>query len=463
MAKSVVSGAKKNIHQRNFIYHFIHPTVKAQFFHFYGKMEVYGVDNIPRKAPVIFAPNHQMALMDALIVLFKAPQDVVFLARADIFRKRFLAFLLNSLKMLPVFRQRDGASELSKNQEIFDISVNVLKNRHYLCLMPEGNHGHQRKLRPLVKGIFRIAFKAQEAHGEEPFVKILPVGMDVGDYIKHNQPLLLHYGKPIEVSEFWAEYEENNARAINALRSRLAEEMKPLMIHIGTDEHYEAFMGLRTIFNDRMREIMEIKGSKLEDRFRADKEMIARLDAALEKDVEKEEVGVIAGKVGHYDKRIRELRIRDWVVRDEGYGVGRSVWRFLSLLFTFPVFLFGFITNVVPYLLPVRLVRNVRDPQFHSSIKVFLAILILFPLYYILLTLLVGIFTGPWWIWLLFLVSLPFMGKASLVWYLRWKKTVRGSWFNRQVRRKAPDALELVDLRREIVGLMDRLMEGMNG
>ena len=141
--------------------------------------------------------------MDALIVLFSAPGDVVFLARADIFNKRLLAFFLNSLKMLPVFRQRDGAAELGKNQEIFDISVDVLKNKHYLCVMPEGNHGHQRKLRTLVKGIFRIAFKAQEEYGNKPFVKIVPVGLDFGDYVKQNQTLFIKYGKPIEMSEYW--------------------------------------------------------------------------------------------------------------------------------------------------------------------------------------------------------------------------------------------------------------------
>ena len=122
--------------------------------------------------------------------------------------------------------------------DIFDISVNVLKNKHYLCVMPEGNHGHQRKLRPLVKGIFRIAFQAQEKLGSEPFVKIVPVGLDFGDYVKQNASLYINYGKPIEVSEYWEQFQENSARAINALKSRLGEELSPLMIDIQNEEHY---------------------------------------------------------------------------------------------------------------------------------------------------------------------------------------------------------------------------------
>ena len=117
MAKSKVSGAAQGVHKRNWFYYMIYPYVKLFFFKFYGKVEYHGRENIPRNEPVIFAPNHQNALMDALILLYSAPQDIVFLARADIFNNRVLAFFLNSMKMLPVFRQRDGASELGKNVE----------------------------------------------------------------------------------------------------------------------------------------------------------------------------------------------------------------------------------------------------------------------------------------------------------------------------------------------------------
>ena len=230
-------GAQRGIHKRNFIYYNIYPYVRMFFFHFYGKVQVKGLENIPKGQPVIFAPNHQNALMDALIVLFASPQDVVFLARADIFNSRFTAFFFNSLKILPVFRQRDGATELGKNEEIFDISVNILKNRHHMCVMPEGNHGHQRKLRTFGKGIFRIAFTAQEDYGTEPFVKIIPVGIDMGDYVKQNASLFLNFGEPIEMSDYWNLYQESPPRALNAAKKDLIDNLRPLMIHIETDQY----------------------------------------------------------------------------------------------------------------------------------------------------------------------------------------------------------------------------------
>jgi len=451
MAKKRVRGAQRSIHKRNLIYHFINPYVGFFFFDFYGKVEVRGKENIPRNAPVIFAPNHQNALMDALIVLFSAPGDVVFLARADIFNKPLLAYLLNSLKMLPVFRQRDGASELGKNIDIFDISVNVLKNKHYLCVMPEGNHGRQRKLRTIVKGIFRIAFQAQEDFATDPFVKIVPVGIDVGHYVKQNTPLLINYGKPIEVSEYWEQYQENSARAINAMKAKLGDELRPLMIDIQNEEHYEAIYVLKGIFNETMREIMGIEGSKLSDRFRADKELIASLEKALAKEGTPGKLEALLDKVLQYDAAVSKMNIRDWVVAKKGYTLGQSLLTNLLLLLTLPLFLYGFINNALPYLLPVRMSRKIKDIQFHSSVKAGLGILILFPIFHGLQTLLVGLLTGPWWIWVIYMATALRSGKLALAWYVRWKKKKRGSWFRRKLIRSKPEALQLVRQRKEII------------
>jgi len=460
MAKSRVLGANKGIHRRNWIYYWIYPYVKFFFFHYYGKVEVKGLKNIPRNAPVIFAPNHQNALMDALIVLFSAPGDMVFLARADIFNKPLMAYLMNSLKILPVFRQRDGASELGKNVDIFEISVDLLKRKHNLCVMPEGNHGHQRKLRTIVKGIFRIAFKAQEESGAEPFVKIVPVGIDLGDYVKHNTTLFINYGEPIEISEYWEQYVENNARGINAIKKRLKDDLTPLMIDIQDEENYEAIYTLKEVYNENMRINLGIRGGKLNQKFEADKEFIRRIEAVTEKGSEEDKnlLKQLTDMAAQYKNGIEKLNIRDWVLRDKGYTFGRSLWRICWLILTFPVFLYGFVNNAIPYFIPVRLVRNIKDRQFHSSVKAGLGILVTFPIMHGLQTLLVGIFTGPWWIWVAYMASVFVSGKLALAWYGAWKKTMRGTWFRIQLKRCNKDAWNLLGLRSQMVDKIWKLI-----
>ena len=75
---------------------------------FYRRIFVHGIENIPTDKPVIFAPNHQNALMDPLIILYTTPFQTYFLARADIFKRPMLRKLFTFFKMLPVYRIRDG-------------------------------------------------------------------------------------------------------------------------------------------------------------------------------------------------------------------------------------------------------------------------------------------------------------------------------------------------------------------
>ena len=63
----------------------------AGFWHnkvFYRKIIIIGRENINPDHHLIFAPNHQNALMDALAVLFTHKGQPVFLARADIFKRK---------------------------------------------------------------------------------------------------------------------------------------------------------------------------------------------------------------------------------------------------------------------------------------------------------------------------------------------------------------------------------------
>jgi len=52
---------------------------------FYKKFVVLGSENIPIDKPLIFTPNHQNALMDALALLFSMNKILVFIARSDYF------------------------------------------------------------------------------------------------------------------------------------------------------------------------------------------------------------------------------------------------------------------------------------------------------------------------------------------------------------------------------------------
>ncbi|HOX75471.1 MAG TPA: 1-acyl-sn-glycerol-3-phosphate acyltransferase, partial [Bacteroidales bacterium] len=224
----------------------------AGFWHnniFYRRVIVVGHENINPDHHLIFAPNHQNALMDALAVLFTHKGQPVFLARADIFRRKSIASVLYFLKILPVYRIRDGFSTLKGNDEIFDKTVDVIRHKNGLVILPEGDHAGFRRLRQLKKGICRVAFHADEASGFSMKIKIIPVGLEFTNYQGYRQVLTVVYGKPVEVAEYHELYKKTPEIALNELRNRLAREMKMLMVHIESEEDYEAIDELRSLVN----------------------------------------------------------------------------------------------------------------------------------------------------------------------------------------------------------------------
>ena len=452
---------KKNtsIHTFN-IFYLILKYYQILVFHiYYKKVEVIGKKTIPCRSPVIFTPNHQNALMDALIVLNTCGLNPVFLARADIFRKDAQRKVLNFLKMLPIYRIRDGADELSKNDETFLTCLDILRDCHSICLMPEGNHGHHRRLRTLVKGTFRIAFQAQEEFGSMNSVKIVPVGLDFEHYQKFHQDLLVIYGEPIDIAEYIMAYRENQPKAINALKDRLSDELKKLIIHIENIEFHDTFHLLREIYNSRMRNHEGIKGNSLYDRFRADKEMIRALDLILLSNPQR--IVHLSTLVAAYTKGINELRFRDWVIDRNGYSMLKIIAISLLLIITFPLFFIGLIANIIPYIIPLRMVGGVKDPQFVSSFKFGIGMVSLL-LFYLVTAILTWIFAASAFIALILMLSMFITGLYAIRYSFMFKKLSAAIRF-RLLQKKGDRQLNrVVMIHNEIIVAMNDIVNPLN-
>ncbi len=424
---------------------------------YFRKIYVNNLDNLPRNQPVILAPNHQNTLIDALAFDYCAKCQPVFLARADIFKGRILIHILNFMNIIPIYRMRDGASNVRKNDEIFEKTLSVLENKlNPLCLFPEGSHGDKRRLRPLKKGIFRIAFMGQEYFKDNPGVKIVPVGLDYSHYQKFRSTLLINFGKPIEVSEYYKLYTENSNEAINRLRERLADEMKKLMIDIQTEEYYDLYQGLRKIYNSEMRKKLKITGKSLLDKFIADKKMISILDEYSGRNPE--EISSFSNKVSEYFKGLEELNLRDWVLRRDRYPLITRIPEALALFILLPVHILGIINNYLPYKIPVILIKKIKDLQFHSSFKLVLSMLF-FPVYYVILMILALVFFEPWWVKLSYILTLPLTGLFAFRYYIKLKKLSARFRYSSLVRKKNSKIHELKILRKDIISSMNRIVE----
>jgi 1-acyl-sn-glycerol-3-phosphate acyltransferase len=402
----------------------------AGFWHnnvFYRKVIILDRENINPHDHLIFAPNHQNALMDALAVLFTQKGQQVFLARADIFKKKAVAAILYFLKILPVYRIRDGFSSVKGNDEIFVKTIDVLKNKNGLVILPEGDHAGYRRLRQLKKGICRVAFQSDEATGFNLKIKIIPVGLEYSNYTRFRQVLTVAYGKPIEVSDYYESYKLNPERALNELRSRLSDEMKDIMVHIESEEDYEAIDELRIMINGKYSD--DIKVSKLvRDRIlvhklnqlRTTNEDLYRKICSLSLSVKQK------AKDFNVDYRLLEKR---------KHPLGWLIAGMVGIIVTFPLFIYGNIFNLTFLEIPNLQIRKIKDPQFHSSIRYAISLILAFVFLPLFLILSLFIFSS-WWIGLLMFFTIPVSGLFAWNYFLEFRRIRNGFRVRKLIKEK---------------------------
>jgi 1-acyl-sn-glycerol-3-phosphate acyltransferase len=415
---------------------------------FYRKVIVIGKDHINFDDHLIFAPNHQNALMDALAVLFTNKGQNVFLGRADIFKKKFIASLLYFLKILPVYRIRDGYSNLKENDEIFKKTIDVIRSKCGLVVLPEGDHAGFRRLRQLKKGICRIAFQADEASGFNLEIKIIPVGIEFTNYHRYRQVLTVVYGKPIETAVYHELYKKSPEIALNELRNRLSSEIKKLMVHIESEEDYEAVDELRSIINGKYSD--DIRYPKL---FR-DRVMIDKLNQLKNKDIDL--YRKICTTSLEVKKKAKELNADYRLLRKQKHTLFWMIAGIAGLVISLPLFIYGNIFNFTFLGIPNLHIRKIKDVHFHSSIKYGMSLalaLILSPIFLILSF----IIFSPWWLSLLTFMTLPLSGLFAWNYYHFFRRIDGGFRIRKYMREKNPDYKTLKEKHSELLSMIQSI------
>lgn len=395
-------GMKKAIQDFNLGYYILLPvSILATRCH-YRQVVIRGRKNLPRGGHYIIAPCHQNALMEPMAVLYFMHRSTVFLARADIFAKPAIRAFLTFLKILPVYRIRDGKSALSKNEEIFETSKKVLLDHTPLCLMAEGRHNDRHQLLPLVKGMFRIAGETQRELGDTPLY-IVPAGIDFDDYEQPYSNLVVDIGTPIPVQPFMEEFVTDEPVALNQMREKLAEKLKQQMHHIASQKYYDEVMALCDLLNASWRKRQHRRNTAW-GRFATRRDIAVHFNRLVD-DRSEETPGAI-------------LQARDWLNRCKQLHLDSRSTAFswpcavtLALTATIGAFvaatiiwqplqsalLWILLCNPI-ILLPTHLLtrRLIKDPQFRSSVNYGIR-LVLSLLYVLACSIAVACTHGPAW------------------------------------------------------------------
>jgi 1-acyl-sn-glycerol-3-phosphate acyltransferase len=390
--------------------------IYVRFWHnviFYRKVEIKNFPkNLPSNTPLLIVTNHQNTLMDALaVVLNVGVRQPYFLTRADLFKKDFVRKLLMSLKMLPVYRLRDGVDEMQQNDEIFQTCVNILSKGGTLAAFPEGNHGVQYHLRPFKKGLARIAFKAETEHNWNVNLQILPCGLYYTHCQKMGERLVLNFGEPFKVSDFREEYQQNQPRTLTQITRRMSDEIKSLMLHFDDLPNHDTLKWLTDLEIRKEGDTITNVRSKAEELVQLRQQDITAYDRLMAETTAKRE-------------NLTQQGVEAEIFGQPQPSISFLVLKTLGLLLTSPIAFYGWINSVIPYSIPFIFTKKLKDQQFSSAFRIVFFALITFPFIWLIQ---IGIVWGLTEAKTagLYALSLPFTGYFAHRWARWWSETIQ--------------------------------------
>lgn len=194
------------------MYYFIKFIVNITF-HIAFNVHFEGRENIPDGETVIYASNHR-SYADPPLVGCSAKGKFAFMAKEELFKNRFFAWLIRNLGAFPVSRGKGDTG-------VLDTAVNRLKSGRSLIIFPEGTRSKDGKVHRGHSGAAVISARSQK--------KIVPVGIVFGEKLKFRTKVTVKYGKPINPTEYIDNFDEPNSRQLVKLKNCYMEEIKKLV------------------------------------------------------------------------------------------------------------------------------------------------------------------------------------------------------------------------------------------
>lgn len=354
---------------------------------FFRRIFYSNLKKVPLEKPLLFVGNHQNSFMDGILVGSYLPQPIHFTMRADMFRKPFARFCLRELNVSPVYRIEEGLENVHKNLESFKGIYDVLRKKGNFIMFSEGICVQEKRLQKLRKGTARLAFGAEEQFGLD--VNIVPVGINYTYPAQFRKEVMINFHDPFSIKELKEIYKENPAKGLIAFNEKCDAGLRKEVIII--EDPKNDWLAEQLLKMERHNMVLpffrwrfDTDERRVKEKGVADKINYLTRNSPVELEKLKE-------KVKDYSDTLDSAKLRDEnVARKLDFG-----WlRYLTIIAGFPVFLTGYISNFIPFIVPRSVCdKLIKDLRFYSSVYVSSGT-ILYLIYFPLLLVLAAIFAG---------------------------------------------------------------------
>lgn len=161
------------------------------FFHFFYRIEVKGLENIPADGALI-CPNHYK-ILDPLFVAICVRRKIRFMAKYEIFKNPLLGYFLRNVGTYPVKRGETDVTSIKH-------TLKLLKQKELVGLFPEGTRIKSGKLGIANSGVAIFSIRSNKL--------VVPVAI-TGSYRIFSK-LKINFGQPIDFSIYKKEKMTND-------------------------------------------------------------------------------------------------------------------------------------------------------------------------------------------------------------------------------------------------------------
>jgi 1-acyl-sn-glycerol-3-phosphate acyltransferase len=169
------------------------------------RIRVDGKENLPRSGPVILAANHR-SFLDSIFIPLVVPRRVTFVAKAEYFDDKRVAWFFRGVGQIPIRREGGSASERA-----LESATEVLEAGGVFGIYPEGTRTRDGKLHRGHTGVARLALRTGA-----PIIPVGLVGTDEVQPIDSKLPRLFKtvricFGEPIPLDHYAGRHDDRLA------------------------------------------------------------------------------------------------------------------------------------------------------------------------------------------------------------------------------------------------------------
>jgi 1-acyl-sn-glycerol-3-phosphate acyltransferase len=180
------------------------------------------------KGPLIISSNHPNAFFDAIILASYMKHPVYILATGELTDKFLVRRLMETLRIIPVYRLLDKPDNQQRNEKSFSLCADVLLNKGIILIFSEGTSENTWQLRRIKKLTARFVLTSLHHAHLQSTLQILPVGLNYNSYSRPGKTIIIQAGTII--SDLGSHPEITESEKINTFNELLKERLSACVL-----------------------------------------------------------------------------------------------------------------------------------------------------------------------------------------------------------------------------------------